>query len=308
MGTIVEDTFSEPSGTCTYKVHVPRGFRGRPLPLLVMLHGCTQTPDDIAAGTRLNFLSDTLDCFVAYPAQSPAANPSRCWNWYAELDQQRDRGEPALIAGVTRAVIRRYHIEPTSVFVAGLSAGAAMAVTMAATYPDLYAAVGSHSGLAYRSASNMLGAWAAMRTGDVPVDPLSVAAIPLIAFHGENDETVNPRNSDKLVEQWLASVPPRSSPYSEVQEAGESNGRKHLRSLYRNGRGELRIEQWRVSDLGHAWSGGEAGRFADPKGPDASREMLRFFLSVRDSHPQRSNVLKRWGRSLRQRMGLRQNG
>jgi poly(hydroxyalkanoate) depolymerase family esterase len=251
------------------------------LPLLVMLHGCTQGADDIAAGTRLNFLSDKLSCFVAYPSQSQAANPSRCWNWYREIDQQRDRGEPALIAGITRAVISRYPIDSTRVFVAGLSAGAAMAVTMAAAYPDLYAAVGSHSGLAYRSGRNMLGAWTAMRTGDVPVEPLSAAPIPLIAFHGENDETVNPRNSDNLIAQWLASVPSQSLPYSEVQEAGESNGRHYRRSLYQNGRGEVRIEQWLISGLGHAWSGGEAGPFADPKGPDASGEMLRFFLSLR---------------------------
>jgi len=303
LGTIVDDTFSDRSGTCTYKVHVPSGFRIKRLPLLVMLHGCTQTPDDIAAGTRLNSLSDELSCFIAYPAQSQAANASLCWNWFREGDQKRDRGEPVIIAGITRAVIRRYNIESTRVFVAGLSAGAAMAVTLAATYPELYAAVGSHSGLAYRSARNMLSGWAAMRTGDVHIHPLGVPAIPLIAFHGQSDETVNPRNTDKLIAQWLASVPPRSLPYSDVHETGESNGRNYRRSQHRNGRGELRIEQWLVSGLGHAWSGGEAGRFADPKGPDASREMLRFFLGVRQSRPPQPNVFKRWVRSLKQHFG-----
>ena len=308
MGTIVDDTFTDASGTRTYKVHVPGGFRGQPLPLLVMLHGCTQSADDIAAGTRLNLLSDKLECFVVYPSQSQAANASRCWNWYREFDQQRDCGEPALIAGITRAVMHRYQIETSSVFVAGLSAGAAMAVTMAATYPDLYAAVGSHSGLAYRSARNMLGAWAVMRTGDVPIEPLSSAAIPLIAFHGENDDTVNPLNCDRLVAQWLASAPAPSLPYSQVQEPGESNGRQYRRTLYRNRRGELRIEQWLVSGLGHAWSGGGAARFADPEGPDASWEMLRFFLSVHEGRSHRAGVLKRWSRSLKQRLGLRPNG
>lgn len=301
LGTIVDGAFTYGYGTHNYKVHVPSDYRDQTSPLLVMLHGCTQNPADIAAGTRLNLQSDALSCFVIYPAQSEYANPSRCWNWFSVMDQRRDQGEPAIIAGITRTVMQSYRIDATRVFVAGFSAGGAMAVIMAATYPDLFAAVGSHSGMPYRAAHNLVSALDAMRNGEAAIKRLGVAAIPLISFHGGMDKTVNPRNSQQLVSQWLQSIPARTRPHSSSEEEGEMNGRTYVRSLYRSMRGELLIEGWRVNDLGHAWSGGDAGNFADPMGPDASREMLRFFL---DANPQsRMGTFRRWARSMKQRAG-----
>ena len=294
LETFIDASFGEGLGLRTYKVHVPKGYRGQSLPLLVMLHGCTQDPDDFAAGTRMNPLADRHACFVLYPCQALFANPSKCWNWFNPADQQRDAGEPAILAGMTREVIRAYHIDDTQVFIAGMSAGAAMAVIMAASYPEVYAAVGAHSGLAYRSAQNMLSAMDTMRNGAANLPLLGVAGIPIIIFQGEHDQIVNPRNSEQIVSQWLQSHPQAGS-IVRKEETGESNGRAYARTQYRETRGVV-AEHWLVKQSGHAWSGGStSGSYADPQGPEASREMLRFFLGVR----RRSSLLSRLMRSIK---------
>ena len=241
----------------------------------MMLHGCTQSPDDFALGTQMNVAAEMSGCLVAYPEQIASANHSRCWNWFLPADQVRDRGEPALIAAITREVMRDHDVDPRRVFVAGLSAGGAAAAIMGVTYPDLYAAVGVHSGLACGAAHDVASAFAAMRDGGPA--PRVGRGVPAIIFHGDRDTTVHPRNADAVFEQLkpTATLTPR------VSDGRAPNGRAFQRTEYLDGRGRTAMERWSVQGLGHAWSGGSAaGSYTDPSGPDASREMLRFFLAV----------------------------
>jgi len=244
-----------------------------------MLHGCHQTADDFAAGTRMNQLADQMGFIVAYPEQAASAHPSRCWNWFHAAHQERDEGEPSLIAGITREVIARHHADPRRVYVAGISAGGAMAAIMGHTYPDLYAAVGIHSGLPYAAARDALSALAAMRglrgTLDPRYRPAFFRAIPTIVFHGDLDTTVHTRNSMQAIVQ----ASPAEDRGTETVEKGEENGRRYTRTSYKDGAGKTALEHWLVHGGGHAWSGGSSnGSYVDPRGPDASRAMLKFFL------------------------------
>lgn len=256
------------------------------MPLVVMLHGCTQSPDDFAAGTQMNKLAEEHGCLVVYPAQSSSANISRCWNWFNAQDQHRDRGEPTLIAGITRQVMGDYAVDPQRVFIAGLSAGGAAAAVMSATYPDLYAAVGVHSGLAHGAATDMPSAFAAMRNGGTVTaqERRSGRLVPTIVFHGDQDSTVHPRNGDQVIAQARASGPAELQPTATVLRGQAPGGRSFSRTLHADPDGRSVLEQWVIHGAGHAWAGGStAGSYTDPEGPDAGREMLRFFLA--NPHP-----------------------
>ena len=275
-----ERAFSNGAGSRGYKLYIPSGHRGEPAPLVVMLHGCTQSPDDFAAGTRMNELAEERLFLVAYPGQTQAANPSKCWNWFRASDQRRDQGEPSLIAGITREIIDDFRVDPRRVYIAGLSAGGAAAAIMGSTYPDLYAAVGVHSGLACGAARDMPSAFAAMRQGASAAGAkragrASRLAIPTIVFHGDGDNTVHPVNADQVIAQAKAE---RRLTVA-VSRGKAAGGIAYTRMVQSDERENPVLEQWVLHGAGHAWSGGSsAGSYTDPRGPDASREMLRFFL------------------------------
>ena len=266
-----------PTGRLEYMIYRPKAAAPG-MPLVVMLHGCTQSPEDFALGTGMNRLADELGFLVAYPRQTQAANQQRCWNWFRPGDQERGRGEPALIAGVTRDVIAAEDADAARIYVAGLSAGGAAAAIMAESYPDLFAAVGVHSGLACGAARDLPSALSAMKRGAAPGGKRRKASqfVPLITFHGDRDGTVHETNARELVAAATAAT---GVPVEVAIEAGKAGGRSYARALSRDSAGRVLIEQWTVAGAGHAWSGGDpAGSHADAAGPNASREMLRFFL------------------------------
>ena len=279
-GQWIAGTYTSVVGTRDYKLYIPSGYHGQALPLVVMLHGCTQTPDDFAAGTGMNGVAEAEEFLVAYPAQNPAANTMKCWNWFEAAHQQREEGEPSLIAGITRQVMADYNTDPDRVYVAGLSAGGAMAAIMGEIYPDLFAAVGVHSGLAPGSAQDLQSAFRAMQQGGLGEQTRVGRPAPLILFHGDGDSTVHPCNADDLVQQWNTTGSQGSdgsAPPVTVQQR-QVGGRAYTRELYRDGRGQRVVERWTIHGAGHAWSGGSRnGSYADPAGPDASREFVRFF-------------------------------
>ena len=272
----IESVFSNAAGSRSYKLFIPSRSRGQQLPLVVMLHGCTQSPDDFAAGTRMNFLAEEQNCFVVYPEQPSGANQAKCWNWFRTGDQQRGGGEPSLIAGITRQIMRDHAIDPKRVYVAGLSAGGAAAAIMGATYPDLYASVGIHSGLACGAANDLPSAFVAMRQGNGS-DAMGRASLPLptIVFHGDRDTTVHPNNGDRILQQSAKAI----SPTAKVLRGRVPDGHAYSRTILTNEDGLAISEHWNIHGAGHAWSGGSpAGSYTDPRGPDATRELLRFFL------------------------------
>lgn len=293
--TFNSGTFANQAGSRDYKLYIPSGYNGQRLPLVVMLHGCTQNPDDFAAGTGMNALAEAQPCLVLYPAQTASANQSRCWNWFKPSDQGRNSGEPAIIAGMTQQIIDEYKLDERRVYIAGLSAGGAMATTLAMTWPELYAAVGVHSGLPHGAAQDLPSALAAMRGSSGPLAGLNkqgsagatastAQKIPAIIFHGDRDTTVHPSNGDLIAAQYLPSASSDGAAQREANKNSErgkvTNGHDYTRTIHNDGRGQPVLEQWSVHGAGHAWAGGSTrGSYTDPKGPDASAEMLRFFLA-----------------------------
>ena len=278
-------TFCNQAGRRPYKLYVPSGCRqGQPIPLIVMLHGCTQSPDNFAAGTRMNDAAEEHTCLVAYPEQTTSANMQKCWNWFNESDQQRDGGEPSLIAGITREIMRDYAVDPRRIFVAGLSAGGAAAAIMGDTYPDLYAAIGVHSGLPCGAARDIPSALDAMKRGSSSYTHRAAGilptgaqrrVVPTIVFHGDRDTTVTPSNGDAVV----ARSAPLAALKRHLEKGQVPGGYAYSRTLHSDANGQTVIEQWVIHGAGHAWSGGSpAGTYTDPRGPDATGELVRFFL------------------------------
>ena len=297
-------TYSSPVGSRSYFVYTPVNYRvGTAIPLVVMLHGCRQTPANFAAGTQMNQLADQKQFIVVYPQQTVINNVGTCWNWFSTNNQMRGSGEPAIIAGIVQAVKRntdRWTIDSHRIYVAGLSSGAAMAVIMGATYPDIFAAIGVHSGLEYQAATSMSGAFRAQsqggpdpsQQGQMAYRAMGNAArvVPAIVFQGTNDTVVNPLNSDQVVQQWMQTdhlaANNTNNPYdaSFDRPATVINGQVdggHSYTIYTwTDSSGAEIEQyWKVNDMGHAWSGGSvSGPFTDPLGPDASLAFYNFFI------------------------------
>jgi poly(hydroxyalkanoate) depolymerase family esterase len=277
-------TYSNAAGSRQYRLYVPAGATGERLPLIVMLHGCTQDANDFARGTQMNALAERHRCLVAYPVQPREANPSKCWNWFKPNDQHRERGEPSLIAGITREIIAAHPVDPARVYIAGMSAGGAMAAIMIEAYPELYAAAGVHSGLPAGCAHDLPSALAAMkggRRGGAAGRAGSDAHAhrrPVIVFHGDADATVNITKAARIV-RGFAARPDVSS------EARRINAGQRACSVSRLVASDgVEAEVWTIHGAPHAWAGGNArGSYTDPSGPDASAEMLRFFLD----HPSR---------------------
>jgi poly(hydroxyalkanoate) depolymerase family esterase len=272
-GQFLQGSFTNEAGARNYRLYVPTKPASGPRPLVVMLHGCKQDPEDFAAGTTMNLLAEESGCLVLYPEQAAGANHSQCWNWFESAHQQRDAGEPSLIAGMTRQVLREHGGDPDRVFVAGLSAGGAMAAVMAASYPELYKAAGVHSGLPAGGAHDLMSGLNAMKGAAKKTRKGAAVGkpVPVIVFHGDRDAIVHPSNGQEVFKQFTHGASLR-----EVEERGEG----HTKVAALDRAGKVAAEHWTLHGAGHAWSGGSsAGSYAEPGGPNASAEMLRFFLS-----------------------------
>jgi poly(hydroxyalkanoate) depolymerase family esterase len=313
-GSWVTGTVSNQYGARNYKLWIPDGYRGkRALPLVMMLHGCTQNPDDFATATQMNSIAEKNNFLVVYPEQPANANPLKCWNWFDASHQIRGQGEPSLLAEVIEQVSTSYKVDVRRVFVAGFSAGGAMAVIMGVTYPDLFAATGVVSGLAYGAATNLNTARPAMAQGSA--DPLRLGqlayqamgknkrAMPVIVFQGTKDGAVAPLNAEEVITQWgqTNDFIDDGKDNDSVDNVADSTtqglspgGYSYQKYVYNDRAGRLLMEKWIVQELKHAWSGGAAGAsYTDPKGPDASQEIWRFFQQTRRARPQQLKITNR---------------
>ena len=301
-GTWERLTYTGPHGSGPYFLYSPPGLGTRTgAPLLVMLHGCTQTPGDLARGTRMNEAADRHGFAVAYPGQTNRRNPQGCWNWFLAHHQARSSGEPALLAGITQDATARLgaSVNAERIFLAGMSAGAAMAVVMGATHPDLFAAIAVHSGLAYGAATSRRTAFKAMargtndpgRRGTHAFEAMGERArlMPTIVLHGTRDSVVCPVNGDQVVQQWLAtnalatagSVNGDPARPDAVDHGRAEQGHSYTRYRWNDSRGRPVQEYMKIEGLAHAWSGGnQTGSYTDARGPDATQAIWEFFAQL----------------------------
>lgn len=287
-GQFLSLSYSNGRARRAYKLYIPSSYGGKPAPLIVMLHGCKQNPDDFAAGTRMNALAEAEGFLVAYPAQTRRANGANCWNWFDGNQQGRESIEPSLISGIVGEIGKAYSVDSSRVFVAGLSAGAAMAVILGTTHPELFAGVAAHSGLPFGAAHDVASAFAAMQgrvatsSSDIPKP-----AVPTIVFHGDADHTVALSNGSTIVEQALqAHAEADRTLRTRQRVTGTMGGREFTTTHYADADGKHRVEEWVVHGGAHAWFGGSPdGSYTDASGPDASSEIVRFFLGIGGSAP-----------------------
>lgn len=269
------------SGSRAYRTYVPASAEAGASAIVMMLHGCTQSPEDFAIGTGMNALAERDGFIVIYPEQSRGANAQTCWNWFSPNDQRRDRGEPDILAGMARTAMAHYGVPADRTFVAGLSAGAAMAVILGHTYPDVFAAVGAHSGLPYGAAKDVASAFAVMagQRPDQAAEPPSPYTRTIV-FHGSADRTVHVSNSETIARSTERHGP---SPSVQTIRKGAAGGRSYTATISTGPDGRDHLEHWVIDGLGHAWSGGRpGGSYTDPRGPDASAEMIRFFFESKE--------------------------
>jgi poly(hydroxyalkanoate) depolymerase family esterase len=308
-GEWVSGTASTSSGTRNYRLWVPSNL-SKPAPLVLMLHGCMQKPEDLATVSGMNEIADRNHFLVVYPEQTAEANPLKCWNWFDPKHQSRDSGEPALLAELVKQVETSNRVDAKRIYVAGISAGAAMAIVMGATYPDLFSAIGVCAGLEFKAATSVETALAAMKQGGPDPKQQGLVAfksitealrgkskrMPVVVFQGDADPYVNPLNAEQVITQWAKTndylddgrddETVKEQPASKT-EGSVPGGHEFTKFIYNDRNGRLLLEKWIVKGLGHAWSGSPAaGPFADPKGPNASAEMWRFFsqTGLRKSH------------------------
>ena len=294
----VSGTFTNKAGSREYKLYVPSTYKGQRVPLIVMLHGCGQDPDDFSLGTKMNELAERDGFLTLYPAQNIEANTSRCWNWFEPDHQMRGEGEPSIIAGMTQMIIDSYNIHPNKVYLAGMSAGGAMTTLVGAAYPDVFASIGVSAGLEYKAATNLLSGLVVMQMGGPPPKQQGGLAflamgehakvVPVILFHGDEDVTVNVLNGHQTITQWaytndyaddglINNSIMKDSP--KLANGKVDGGYSYEKYLYQTIKGKPVMEKWIINGMGHKWSGGSiAGSHTDPKGPDASEEMIRFFF------------------------------
>ncbi|HBB88884.1 MAG TPA: esterase [Blastocatellia bacterium] len=309
-----------PAGSRNFALWVPAGYdKQKATPLVMMLHGCMQNPEDLAAISGMNAVAEKQNFLVVYPEQIADANPLKCWNWFDPKNQIRGTGEPSLLAAIVEKVQSSHNVNVKKVYVVGISAGGAMAVVMAATYPDLFSGVGASAGLAFKSATSVESGLAAMKQGNPNPQQLGLLAytamndglrvrrkklLPLIVFQGSADPYVNPLNADQLITQWAGANDylddgkdnqrVKAQPVETI-EGNIPGGYSYARSIYHDRAGRLVMEKWIVKGLAHAWSGSPtAGPFADPKGPNASEEMWRFFSETTE-RGRKPKVTKRKG-------------
>lgn len=261
-------------GARDYALYVPAALPdGAPRGLIVMLHGCTQDADDFARGTAMNALAETHGLIIAYPEQPRSQNAQGCWNWFQTGDQSSGAGEPELLADLARKLTGEFGIDPAHVFVAGLSAGGAMAAILGVTHPEVFRAVGIHSGLPHGSAHDVISAFSAMR-GQAGAG-IKAPDVPSFIIHGSADQTVHRSNAERMFSLKLAQG------QFKVAERRKKTGALVYQRIATDGSGRPWAELWIIEGAGHAWSGGTPqGSYTDANGPDASAEMVRFFLEV----------------------------